>query len=94
MHRGTQEGNMSLDSWGRPKQSMYDLTSLKQGELLIRNELPKEATPEEFQQWMEDDFFMAGKFDPMQMFVVIPAIVQIVVFGTMLGAFALINLVF
>ena len=62
---------MSKDSWGRPKQSVYDLTSLKQGELLIRNELPKEATPEEFQQWMEDDFFMAGKFDPMQMFVVL-----------------------
>tara|TARA_B110000459_G_scaffold105350_1_gene116976 strand:- start:450 stop:752 length:303 start_codon:yes stop_codon:yes gene_type:complete len=83
--------NMANDSWGRPKQSVYNLTSLKQGELLIRNELPKEATPKEFQEWMKDDFFMAGKFDPMQMFVVIPAVIQITVFGIMLASFALIQ---
>ena len=76
---------MSKDSWGRPKQSVYDLTSLKQGELLIRNELPKEATPEEQAEWFETDFFMKGDFDVMKMFVVIPAVIQVVVFGMMLA---------
>jgi|TARA_R110000851_G_scaffold79763_7_gene175628 hypothetical protein len=54
----------------------------------------RDATPEEHKEWMETDFFMAGKFDPMQMFVVIPALIQIVVFGTMIAAFALINVLF
>ena len=76
---------MQTDSWGRPKQSVYDLTSLKQGELLIRNELPKEATPEEQAEWFETDFFMKGDFDVMKLFVVIPAVIQIVVFGMMLA---------
>ncbi|MDA9842880.1 hypothetical protein N9C44_00235 [bacterium] len=83
---------MSNDSWGRPKQSVYDLTALRQGDLLsIHNELPEEATPEEVDEWMSTDFFMAGKFDPMQMFVVIPAVIQITVFGIMLASFALIQ---
>ncbi len=76
---------MQTDSWGRPKQSVYDLTSLKQGELLIRNELPKEATPEEQAEWFETDFFMKGDFDVMKMFVVVPAVIQVVVFGMMLA---------
>ena len=80
---------MQTDSWGRPKQSVYDLTSLKQGELLIRNELPKEATPEEQAEWFETDFFMKGDFDVMKMFVVIPAVIQIVVFGGMLAVMLL-----
>jgi hypothetical protein len=80
---------VQTDSWGRPKQSVYDLTSLKQGELLIRNELPKEATPEEQAEWFETDFFMKGDFDVMKMFVVIPAVIQIVVFGGMLAVMLL-----
>jgi hypothetical protein len=76
---------VQTDSWGRPKQSVYDLTSLKQGELLIRNELPKEATPEEQAEWFETDFFMKGDFDVMKMFVVVPAVIQVVVFGMMLA---------
>jgi hypothetical protein len=51
----------------------------------------KDATPEEVDEWMSTDYFMEGKFDPMQMFVVIPAIIQITVFGIMLASFALIQ---
>jgi len=51
----------------------------------------RDATPEEVDEWMNTDFFMEGKFDPMQMFVVIPAITQITVFGIMLTSFALIQ---
>ncbi|MDC1040492.1 hypothetical protein OAQ62_01730 [bacterium] len=85
---------MQTDSWGRPKQSVYDLTSLKQGELLIRNELPKEATPEEQAEWFETDFFMKGDFDVMKMFVVIPAVIQVVVFGMMLAVMLLNQYIF
>jgi hypothetical protein len=45
----------------------------------------KEATPEEQAEWFETDFFMKGDFEVMQMFVVIPAVIQIVVFGLMLA---------
>ena len=48
--------------------------------LQVRN-----ATPEEQAEWFEEDFFMKGDFDVMKMFVVIPAIIQIVVFGMMLA---------
>ena len=49
----------------------------------------RDATPEEQAEWFETDYFMKGDFSAMQMFVVIPAVIQIVVFFTMLGAFAL-----
>jgi|TARA_B100001094_G_C17680579_1_gene553176 hypothetical protein len=45
----------------------------------------REATPNEQAEWFETDFFMKGDFDVMKMFVVIPAIIQIVVFGMMLA---------
>jgi hypothetical protein len=54
----------------------------------------QDATPEEFKQWQETDYFVKGEFSAMQMFVVIPAVVQIIVFGTMLGAFAIISVLF
>ena len=39
----------------------------------------KEATPEEVHKWQNgEDFFMTGDFDVMKMFVVIPAVIQIV----------------
>jgi|11_taG_2_1085331.scaffolds.fasta_scaffold00480_13 hypothetical protein len=37
----------------------------------------REATPEEIQEWQTNDFFMAGKFDPLKLFVVVPTIIQI-----------------
>ena len=39
-----------------------------------------EATPEQ-----EQDFFMKGDFDVMKLFVVVPAVIQIIVFGMMLA---------
>jgi len=47
-----------------------------------------EATPEEVHEWRNGgDFFMTGNFDVMKMFVVVPAVIQIVVFGLMLAVF-------
>ena len=53
-----------------------------------------DATPEEVQKWHEDDFFMRGDFDVMKLFVVIPAVIQIVVFGMMLVMFYVNSIVF
>ena len=45
-----------------------------------------EATPEQVHNWQNgEDYFMTGDFDVMKMFVVIPAVVQVVVFGMMLA---------
>ena len=47
-----------------------------------------EATPDEVHEWQNGgDFFMTGNFDVMKMFVVVPAVIQIVVFGLMLAVF-------
>ena len=44
-----------------------------------------EATPKEIHEWQNGgDFFMTGNFDVMKLFVVIPAVIQIVMFGFML----------
>ena len=54
-----------------------------------------EATPEEVEQWQNGgDFFMTGNFDAMKFFVVIPAVIQIVVFYMMLAVMALNELMF
>jgi len=45
----------------------------------------RDATPDEQAEWFETDFFMKGDFDVLQMFVVIPAVIQIIVFGLMLA---------
>ena len=50
--------------------------------ILITN--VKEATSEEMNEWLENDYFMAMKFDPLGLFVVIPAIIQVVVLAFML----------
>jgi hypothetical protein len=75
------------DSWGRPKPSVYELTSLTQAELpSLNNQIPTDATREEVAEWQNGgDFFMTGDFDVMKMFVVIPAVIQVVVFGMMLA---------
>ena len=44
-----------------------------------------EATPEQQQEWFEQDFFMKGDFDVMKLFVVVPAVIQIIVVGMMLA---------
>ena len=45
----------------------------------------RDATPDEQAEWFETDYFMKGDFDVMKLFVVIPAVIQIVVFGMMLA---------
>jgi hypothetical protein len=48
-----------------------------------------EATPEEIYEWQNGgDFFMTGKFDVLKLFVVIPTVIQITMFGLMLVVFA------
>lgn len=37
----------------------------------------RNATPEEVDEWNKTDFFMKGDFDVMKLFVVVPAIIQI-----------------
>ena len=54
-----------------------------------------EATPEEIHEWQNGgDFFMTGDFDVMKLFVVVPALIQIVMFGMMLAVFGINDLVF
>ena len=50
----------------------------------------RDATPEEVHEWQNGgDFFMTGDFDVMKLFVVVPALIQITVFGMMLAVFKL-----
>lgn len=54
-----------------------------------------EATPEEVRQWQNGgDYFMTGKFDAMKLFVVVPAVIQIVVFFMMLAVMGLNMMIF
>ena len=54
----------------------------------------KEATPKQVEDLHKDDYWMRMDFDPMVMFVVIPAIIQITVFGMMLAVFAFNDIIF
>lgn len=57
-------------------------------ELLLNKN--RDATPEEVHEWQNGgDFFMTGDFDVMKLFVVVPAVIQITVFGMMLLVFKL-----
>jgi len=49
-----------------------------------------EATPEEVEAWRQDDYWNRGDYDPMVMFVVIPAIIQMMALG-MMGAVMFLN---
>ncbi len=53
----------------------------------------KEATPEELEAWRKEDYWNRGDYDPMVMFVVIPAIIQIMALG-MMGAVMYLNSIF
>ena len=54
----------------------------------------RDATPKEQAEWFETDYFMKGDFSAMQLFVVIPAVIQIVVFFSMLAVFKLNSVLF
>ena len=51
------------------------------------------ATPEELEAWRKEDYWNRGDYDPMVMFVVIPAIIQIMALG-MMGAVMYLNTLF
>ena len=54
-----------------------------------------EATPEEVKAWQNGgDYFMTGKFDAMKLFVVVPAVIQIVVFFMMLAVMGVNEMIF
>ena len=53
----------------------------------------KESTPEELEAWRKEDYWNRGDYDPMVMFVVIPAIIQIMALG-MMGAVMYLNTLF
>ncbi len=54
-----------------------------------------EATPEEVKAWQNGgDYFMTGKFDAMKLFVVVPAVIQIVVFFMMLAVMGVNMMIF
>ena len=54
----------------------------------------RNATPQEQAEWFETDFFMKGDFDVMKLFVVIPAVIQVVVFGMMLAVMLINSYIF
>jgi len=64
-----------------------------QQQLELRLNATKEATPEEVKEWQNGgDFFMTGNFDPMKIFVVVPAVIQMIVIGGMMMSFLIIGL--
>ena len=64
-----------------------------QQQLELKLNATKEATPEEVREWQNGgDFFMSGNFDPMKIFVVVPAVVQMIVIGGMMLSFLIIGL--
>jgi len=66
--------------------------SYKQGQLPFNTQ--KEANPEEVEEWLKNDYFMGMHFDPMQLFVVVPALIQVTVLGMMAVAMWMNNVVF
>lgn len=55
---------------------------------------PRDATPEEIKEWMDKDYFISMKFDPLQLFVVIPTLIQVTVLAAMGISFLAIGMFF
>ena len=54
----------------------------------------RDSTPEEFAEWRETDYWNKMDFDPLVKFVVIPTVVQVLVFGMMLAVMGLNQIIF
>ena len=54
----------------------------------------RNATPDEAIEWNQNDYFIGMKFDPLVMFVVIPAVIQIVVMAFMLTSMLITGIFF
>ncbi len=86
---------VGYDSWKRP---VYRETVLEVESTPEPSPTPEqphknkyvEATPEDVQAWRQEDYWNRGDYDPMVMFVVIPAIIQIMAMA-MMGAVMFLN---
>jgi|TARA_R100000084_G_C4499038_1_gene77390 hypothetical protein len=54
----------------------------------------RDATPEEVEAWRQEDYWNRGDYDPMVMFVVIPAIIQLLAMAGMAAVMFLNSIVF
>ena len=54
----------------------------------------RNATQDEAFEWNQNDYFIGMKFDPLVMFVVIPAVIQIVVMAFMLTSMVITGIFF
>ena len=54
----------------------------------------RNATQEEATEWNQNDYFIGMKFDPLVMFVVIPAVIQVVVLAFMLTSMLITGIFF
>lgn len=91
--------NTKKDSWGRELPSAVDdcadVTSGYQQQLSFNfGTQVRDATDEQIETWYEEDFFMKGDFDVMKLFVFVPAVIQVVVFGMMLAVMYLNTILF
>lgn len=94
------------DSWKRPVEQTYTVYEPEQAEIEFTTPYqdvarqpgmiwaPEPCTPEEMDHWRENDYWNKMDFDPMVMFVVIPAVIQIVVFGMMLAVMLLNHIIY
>ena len=88
---------VGIDSWKRPV--YQEVSSMRadriEQQLELNLDKPRDATPEEVQQWQNGgDFFMTGNFDPLKLFVVLPTIVQLLAIGFMFSVFILNHSIF
>ena len=82
---------VGYDSWKRPVYREIEVAKTPKLEPspTIHHKKPvklyTEATPEEVEAWRQEDYWNRGDYDPMVMFVVIPAIIQLMAMA-MMGA--------
>ncbi len=81
---------MKTDSWKRPLEVSPEPAPKPKPH--VNNYV--EATPEEVAAWRQEDYWNRGDYDPMKMFVVIPAIIQMCCLAMMGGVMLLASYVF
>ena len=77
---------MSPDPYKRVVPHVHPIRGYEQ-QLELQLNQTRDATPEECTQWEQEDFFRAGKFDSMKMFVVLPTLIQLIMMAFMFSIF-------
>ena len=77
---------MSPDPYKRAVQYTPPIRAYEQ-QLELELNKTRDATPEEVRQWEQEDFFRAGNFDAMKLFVVVPTIIQLLALAFMFSVF-------